>query len=86
MAGSLLNSLGFAMSMTAENRDDYVGLAVEWAVDENKRKSFRSTIAEHLVAAEALDPKARARDLETAYEEMWRASEGRNAVEAVPAA
>jgi predicted O-linked N-acetylglucosamine transferase (SPINDLY family) len=63
-----------------------VALAVEWAVNGNKRKSFHSTIGEHLAAAEALDPKARARDLEAAYEEMWRASEGRNAIETVPAA
>jgi tetratricopeptide (TPR) repeat protein len=86
LAGSLLHNLGFAKSMTAENRDDYVALAVEWAVNGNKRKSFHSTIGEHLAAAEALDPKARARDLEAAYEEMWRASEGRNAIETVPAA
>ncbi len=86
MAGSLLHKLGFAKSMTAETRDDYVALAVEWAVNGNKRKSFHSTIGEHLAVAEALDPQARARDLEAAYEEMWRASEGRNAVETVPAA
>lgn len=86
MAGSLLDKLGFAKSMTAENRDEYVALAVEWAVDADKRNSFRSTIGEHLAAAETLDPRARARDLEAAYEEMWRASEGRNAVEMAPAA
>jgi tetratricopeptide (TPR) repeat protein len=89
LAASLLHHLELVEPMVAETRDDYVALAVGWAGNEDRRKSFRATIGERLKQGRALDPKARARDLEAAYEEMWNASVGRYAVSstrAVPAA
>jgi predicted O-linked N-acetylglucosamine transferase (SPINDLY family) len=89
LAASLLHHLELVEPMVAETRDDYVALAVGWAGNEDRRKSFRATIGERLKQGRALDPKARARDLEAAYEEMWNASVGRYAgssTRAVPAA
>jgi tetratricopeptide (TPR) repeat protein len=86
LAASLLDHFEFDERMIAYTRDDYVALAVEWAVDENRRKGFRATVGERLKRAEALDPKARARDLEAAYEEMWKASVERYSVSPTHAA
>lgn len=86
LAASLLDHLEVDEPMVAETRDDYVRLAVEWAVDGGRRKSFRATIGERLKRAVALDPKARARDLEAAYEEIWKASVGRYSVSPTHAA
>jgi len=86
LAASLLDHLELDEPMVAETRDDYVRLAVEWVVDGDRRKSFRATIGERLKRAGALDPKARARDLEATYEEMWKASVGRYSVSPTHAA
>jgi predicted O-linked N-acetylglucosamine transferase (SPINDLY family) len=86
LAASLLDHLEFDDPMVAETRDDYVALAVEWAANEDRRRNFRATIGERLKQARALDPKARARDLEAAYEEMWKASVGRYSGEPTHAA
>jgi predicted O-linked N-acetylglucosamine transferase (SPINDLY family) len=86
LAASLLHHLEFGEQMVAENRDDYVALAVEWAVDQDRRKNFRATLGERLKQAAALDPKARARDLEAVYEEMWRASVDRHSASTTQAA
>jgi predicted O-linked N-acetylglucosamine transferase (SPINDLY family) len=86
LAASLLDHLELDEPMVAETRDDYVALAVEWAVDENRQKRFRATIGERLKRAGTLDPKARAQDLEAAYEEMWKASVGRYSVSSTHAA
>jgi len=77
LAASLLVHLELDEPMVAESGDDYVALAVEWAADGDRRKSFRATIGERLKRAGALDPNVRARDLEATYEEMWKASVGR---------
>jgi hypothetical protein len=86
LTASLLAHLEFDEPMVAETRDDYVALAVSWAIDEDRRKSFRATVGERLKRAETLDPKARARDLEAVYEEMWKASVGRYSVSSTHAA
>jgi len=86
LAASLLDHLELDEPMLAETGDDYVRLAVEWAVDGDRRKSFRATIGERLKRAGALDPNVRARDLEATYEEMWKASVGRYSVSPTHAA
>jgi len=86
LAASLVDHLELDEPMVAETRDDYVALAVAWAVDADRRKRFRATIAERLKRARALDPKARARDLEAVYEEMWKASVGRHSASTAQAA
>jgi tetratricopeptide (TPR) repeat protein len=89
LAASLVDHLELDEPMVAETRDEYVALAVEWAVDADRRKRFRATIGERLKQARALDPKARARDLEAVYQEMWKASVGRHSAspaQATPAA
>ncbi|MGF1641969.1 MAG: CDC27 family protein [Rhodospirillales bacterium] len=78
LAASLLHHLDLDEPMIAECHDDYVALAVAWAVDTQRREAFRASIRERLPRARALDPKARARDLESVYEEMWRASVDRS--------
>jgi predicted O-linked N-acetylglucosamine transferase (SPINDLY family) len=86
LAASLLDHLELDEPMVAESGDDYVALAVEWAASGDRRKSLRATIGERLKQATALDPRARARDLEAVYEEMWKASVGRYSVSPTHAA
>jgi protein O-GlcNAc transferase len=86
LAASLLDHLELGEPMVAETRDAYVALAVEWAADGERRKRFRASVGKRLKKARALDPKARARDLEAVYEEMWKASVGRYAVTSTHAA
>ena len=66
---------GYGATITgacAENEDDFVDLAVEWAENADKRTAFRAEVADRLMTSPGLDANARARDLERLIEDLWR--------------
>ena len=71
-AASLLHHMDLGDTMVAENEDDFVDLAVEWAENADKRRAFRAEVADRLMTSPGLDANARARDLERLIEDLWR--------------
>lgn len=72
MAGSVLHHLGLGDETLAEGAAAYVARAVHWAQAPDPRASFAALLASRKDRREALDPRRRARDLEAAFERMWR--------------
>ena len=71
-AASLLHHMDLGDAMVADNEDDFVALAVEWAENVEKRRAFRTEVADRLMMSPGLDANARARDLERLIEDLWR--------------
>lgn len=76
---SLLHHLGMdGDGMIATTDAEYVDLAVAWATDPGRRKSFRDGVRDRILTAECLASAVRIKDLENLYESFWKqACEGR---------
>ena len=77
MAGSVLHHLGLGADTLAAGAAAYVARVVQWAQVPDPRASFHAAFAKGLEHCEAGDPRSRARDLETAFERMWRETRAR---------
>ena len=67
---SLLNAIGITETI-ADDRDEYVRIAVELANDVERLAALRAKIRPAMQAAPCHDPKTFARDVEAAYRGMW---------------
>lgn len=78
MAASVVNQLGYGERMIADSIETYVAKAVDWATNTDERSRLRAALPTHLRQAPLFDPVRRMRDLEAAYETMWRTVQARN--------
>ena len=68
---SLLMNMGLA-ELTAETPDDYVNIAAELANDLPRLRNLHSTLRERLERSPIMDAPSFARNIESAYRQMWR--------------
>jgi predicted O-linked N-acetylglucosamine transferase (SPINDLY family) len=71
-AGSVLHHLELGTETIASSAQAYADLASHWARDAALRHDFRRHLGERIGRGRAMDPKARARDMEAAFERMWQ--------------
>ncbi len=69
--GSVLHHLGLAEDTVRQSSSGYRELALEWASGTDRRRQFRAALTERLASAPLCDSLSRARDLESAYEQLW---------------
>lgn len=68
---SLLSQIGLT-EFIAENPERYLGKAVELAGDADRRATLRSELRERMKRSSLCDGASFARDVESAYRDMWR--------------
>ncbi len=68
---SLLSNTGLA-ELVAESPEDYVRRATGLAMDLPRLTELRNTLRERMKGSALMDSPAFARDIETAYRQMWR--------------
>jgi predicted O-linked N-acetylglucosamine transferase (SPINDLY family) len=68
---SLLSNVGLP-ELVAGSEDDYVRIAAELAEDWPRLALMRQALRARLKASPIMDPTRFARDIETAFREMWR--------------
>jgi predicted O-linked N-acetylglucosamine transferase (SPINDLY family) len=71
MGVSILTNAGLP-ELIAQNTDEYVKLATGLANDRQRLKSLRHNLRDHVVASPLMNQESFARNMETAYREMWR--------------
>ncbi|WJR80451.1 tetratricopeptide repeat protein [Bradyrhizobium sp. NP1] len=71
MGVTILSNVGLP-ELIAQTEASYVDLAVELATDGAKLRTVRHNLRQRMAASRAMDFAAFARDMETAYREMWR--------------
>jgi len=71
-SASILGALGL-QDWIARSADEYVRLAVGHAADAGRLAALRATLRARLRASPLMDEARFARDMESAYREMWRA-------------
>jgi predicted O-linked N-acetylglucosamine transferase (SPINDLY family) len=71
VAASLVHAAGLPQMVVA-SLDEYEERAVHLATSRSELASLRETLAANLATAPLFDAQGRARELETAYEVMWR--------------
>ena len=74
VGGSLLHALGLP-ELVVSNLEEYETCAVHLATDDSAHAELRRRLAAKLPRASFFDPARRARELEAAYETMWRRCE-----------
>ena len=68
---SLLSIIGLK-ELIAENTEKYLRIASELATDRNRLAQLRSTLRQRMQTSALMDATGFARDVETAFKEMWR--------------
>jgi predicted O-linked N-acetylglucosamine transferase (SPINDLY family) len=58
--------------LIAKDADEYVSLAVDLARDQNRLCRLRHNLRNRVAASPAMNQQAFARNMETAYRDMWR--------------
>ena len=58
--------------LIAQNIDDYIKIAADLANDRDKLKKLRDGLRDKVAASPVMDQKRFARNMETAYREMWK--------------
>jgi protein O-GlcNAc transferase len=56
----------------AQTMDDYISIAANLAKNPTKLRQIRDGLRERFAASPAMDQKRFARNMESAYREMWR--------------
>lgn len=72
VGASLLASLGLS-ELVATNSDDYVKLAIQLAADRERLISLRQNLRDRMKQSPLMDAPAFAKNIESAYRQMWRA-------------
>jgi protein O-GlcNAc transferase len=68
---SLLNNIGLP-ELIARSPDDYIHIATSLAADARQLAHLRSTMRDRMRASPLMDAEQFARDVESAFREMWR--------------
>jgi len=68
---SILNNVGLP-ELIARSPDEYLNIATKLAGDANRLTSLRSTLRERMRTSPLMDPNRFAREMESAYRQMWR--------------
>ncbi|MFH1216979.1 MAG: tetratricopeptide repeat protein [Pseudomonadota bacterium] len=71
VGGSILSGIGLGECI-AESGEDYVKMAVTLATDHDRLRELRETMRERIFTSPLCDAKKFTRDLEGAYQTMWR--------------
>ena len=71
MGATILTNAGLH-ELIAKDTDEYVRLAVDLAQDRNRLRSLRHNLRDRVAASPMMNQGAFARNMETAYREMWR--------------
>ena len=71
MGVSILTNAGLSEFIAADT-DQYVSIAVNLAKDTDRLRKIRQGLRERFAASPAMDQKRFARNMETAFREMWR--------------
>jgi predicted O-linked N-acetylglucosamine transferase (SPINDLY family) len=67
---SILSNLGL-VELIAATREQYRQIAIDLAKDKSRLLDFRRTLRDQMRASPLMDAKGFARDVETAYRQMW---------------
>ena len=70
-AGSLLTAMGLS-EWIARTPEDYVRIAAERAADAEALARLRGSLRSRMQASALMDETGFARDMESAYRQMWR--------------
>ena len=70
--GSVLHHLGLAEDTVRQSSSGYRELALEWASGTDRRRQFRASLNKRLASAPLCDSLSRTRELESAYEQLWK--------------
>jgi protein O-GlcNAc transferase len=68
---SILSNVGLP-GLVAHTEEEYVGIAKELACDPSRLAELRRTLRQRMQSSPLMDAPAFARDMETAYRQMWR--------------
>jgi predicted O-linked N-acetylglucosamine transferase (SPINDLY family) len=71
VAASLLSAADFPEGIV-DSEEDYRNRAIEWGLHPERLRELRRSRLAHPLGTRLFDAKARVRQLETAYQEMWR--------------
>ena len=71
MGVTILTNAGMP-ELIANSQDEYIHLAVDLAQDKDRLRGLRHHLRDRVAASPLMNQEAFARNMETAYREMWR--------------